>query len=61
MVETQQQMAIDPAELRGLLDRQAITEQINRYAERTGTDVSQLDWYVGLARAAISTATVRDG
>ena len=31
MVETGQHMAIDPAELRGLLDRQAITEQINRY------------------------------
>jgi hypothetical protein len=31
MVETQQQMAIDPTELRGLLDRQAITEQIYRY------------------------------
>ena len=31
MVETGQQMSIDAAELRGLLDRQAITEQINRY------------------------------
>ncbi|SPM36032.1 3-phenylpropionate/cinnamic acid dioxygenase, small subunit [Mycobacterium rhizamassiliense] len=31
MVETQQQMAIDPTELRGLLDRHAITEQIYRY------------------------------
>ena len=31
MVETGQQMAIDPAEMRGLLDRQAITEQIYRY------------------------------
>jgi aminoglycoside phosphotransferase (APT) family kinase protein len=26
-----------------------IEEQIDRYARRTGTDVSQLDWYVGLA------------
>ncbi|WP_211284647.1 nuclear transport factor 2 family protein [Mycobacterium alsense] len=31
MVETEQHMAIDPAEVRGLLDRQAITEQIHRY------------------------------
>src|SRR6201994_256948 len=31
MVETGQQLTIDPAELRGLLDRQAITEQLNRY------------------------------
>jgi SnoaL-like domain len=31
MVETGQQMAIDPAEMRALLDRQAITEQISRY------------------------------
>jgi SnoaL-like domain len=31
MIETGQQLAIDPAEVRGLLDRQAITEQIYRY------------------------------
>jgi hypothetical protein len=31
MVETAQQLTIDPAEMRGLLDRQAITEQIYRY------------------------------
>jgi hypothetical protein len=31
MAETWQQMPVDPAEVRGLLDRQAITEQINRY------------------------------
>jgi SnoaL-like domain len=31
MVETGQHMAIDPAEMRGLLDRQAITQQIYRY------------------------------
>jgi SnoaL-like domain len=31
MVETGQHTAIDPVELRGLLDRQAITEQIYRY------------------------------
>jgi len=31
MAETGQQTAIDPAELRRLLDRQAITEQIYRY------------------------------
>jgi SnoaL-like protein len=31
MVETGQQMAIDPVEMRGLLDRLAITEQIYRY------------------------------
>jgi hypothetical protein len=31
MVETGQHMTIDQGEVRGLLDRQAITEQINRY------------------------------
>ncbi|BBZ39063.1 nuclear transport factor 2 family protein [Mycobacterium conspicuum] len=31
MVETEQHIAIDPAELRAMLDKQAITEQINRY------------------------------
>jgi hypothetical protein len=31
MVETGKQITIDQAELRALLDRQAITEQINRY------------------------------
>jgi hypothetical protein len=31
MVETGQHMTIDQGEVRGLLDRQAIAEQINRY------------------------------
>src|SRR5215469_15206952 len=43
MVETGQQMVIDPAEMPGLLDRQAITEQIHRYCR----SVDRLDIPLG--------------
>ena len=64
MVETGQQKVIDPAEMRGLLDRQAITEQIYRYCravDRLDIPLGHSVFHEDATRTTASRSTAEEG